>query len=286
MGRSCGRRGPTGRSVECIYSRGLRIAATSPAARFPWLLSVCRFAMWRIIELHSRMHGACQCVRNAQTRAPTPRRRRNDRREPTALHPAGERTRRQTSSSPGRASRRPNFEPLQPSVVHRFEADRERAASRRSGQALNEQPAFGVPGAIPVGGQAGSFGSGQSFVNFLGLGDQRTLMLINGRRFVSSNTAQHVRPVQRRRSGRSQRHQHRTGRSGRDDRDRRRADLRLGRDRRHGQHHPEARLSRASSSTASTASRDRGDAANYRIRGIAGMNFADGRGNITISRRI
>ena len=33
---------------------------------------------------------------------------------------------------------------------------------------LNEQPAFGPPASSAVGGQSGSFGSGQSFINFFG----------------------------------------------------------------------------------------------------------------------
>ena len=56
-------------------------------------------------------------------------------------------------------------------------------------QALNELPSFGVPGASPVGFNQSSFGAGQSFVDFLGLGSQRTLTLVNGRRFVSGNTS-------------------------------------------------------------------------------------------------
>ncbi len=83
---------------------------------------------------------------------------------------------------------RPNFETLEPAVVLGSK-EIEARGFETLGQAINEQPAFGVPGASPVGGQAGSFGSGQSFVNFLGLGSQRTLTLVNGRRFVSSNTA-------------------------------------------------------------------------------------------------
>src|SRR3569623_245825 len=47
-------------------------------------------------------------------------------------------------------------------------------------QALNELPSFGVPGASPVGFNQSSFGAGQSFVDFLGLGSQRTLTLDNG----------------------------------------------------------------------------------------------------------
>ena len=49
---------------------------------------------------------------------------------------------------------RPNFETLQPSVV----IDSQQIESRgfeTLGQAINEQPSFGVPGASPVGGQAG-----------------------------------------------------------------------------------------------------------------------------------
>lgn len=55
-------------------------------------------------------------------------------------------------------------------------------------EALNELPAFGVPGASPAGFNQSGFGAGQSFVDFLGLGSQRTLTLVNGRRFVSGNT--------------------------------------------------------------------------------------------------
>jgi outer membrane receptor protein involved in Fe transport len=84
---------------------------------------------------------------------------------------------------------RPNFDSATPSVVIDA-AQIENRGFETLGQAINEQPAFGVPGASPVGAaQGGSFGSGQSFVNFLGLGSQRTLTLVNGRRFVTSNTA-------------------------------------------------------------------------------------------------
>ena len=53
--------------------------------------------------------------------------------------------------------------------------------------ALNQIPSFGVPDAEPFGAQ-NAFSVGQNFVDFLGLGSQRTLTLVNGRRFVSSNT--------------------------------------------------------------------------------------------------
>jgi len=53
------------------------------------------------------------------------------------------------------------------------------------GQALTNQPQFGVPANSTVGGQ-GSYGAGQSFSNLYNLGAQRTLTLVNGSRFVSA----------------------------------------------------------------------------------------------------
>jgi outer membrane receptor protein involved in Fe transport len=56
------------------------------------------------------------------------------------------------------------------------------------GQALTNSPNFGVPGSSNIGSQ-GSFGAGQTFVNMYDLGAQRTLTLVNGNRFVSSSTS-------------------------------------------------------------------------------------------------
>jgi outer membrane receptor protein involved in Fe transport len=54
------------------------------------------------------------------------------------------------------------------------------------GQALSEIPGFGV---LTNGSNVQSnFGIGQSFVDLFSLGSQRTLTLVNGRRFVSSNS--------------------------------------------------------------------------------------------------
>ncbi|MGZ8360458.1 MAG: TonB-dependent receptor domain-containing protein [Allosphingosinicella sp.] len=84
---------------------------------------------------------------------------------------------------------RANFDSSQPAVVLGGEQIEQRGYTNLA-DALEELPAFGVPGSSPVGnGQGGPFGSGQNFVNFFGLGDQRTLTLVNGRRFVTSNTA-------------------------------------------------------------------------------------------------
>lgn len=53
--------------------------------------------------------------------------------------------------------------------------------------ALNQQPVAGVP-ITPEGDQAG-FGVGRSFVNLFNLGTNRTLVLVNGRRFVGGNVS-------------------------------------------------------------------------------------------------
>jgi len=151
------------------------------------------------------------------------------------------------------------------------------------GEALNELPAFGVPGASPVGFNQSGFGAGQSFVDFLGLGSQRTLTLVNSRRFVSSNTGSIFGP---------------TGSGGNQ------VDLNV---------IPTKLIDRVdivaaidapiygSDAIAGTINiilkknfegvdvdgengiSTRGDAQQYRVRGLVGKNFGDGRGNITLS---
>lgn len=175
---------------------------------------------------------------------------------------------------------RANFDTVEPSVVV-SSADIEARGFETLGQALNEQPSFGVPGSSPVGGQSG-FGQGQSFVNFLGLGSQRTLTLVNGRRFVGSNTASIFGP---------------TGAGSQVDLNviptkliERVETIAVGGAPVYG--------SDAISGTINVILKQdfegfeldgqyglttRGDAANYRFRALAGYNFGDGRGNVTIS---
>lgn len=66
------------------------------------------------------------------------------------------------------------------------EAELEDNAFTNVADALNEIPSFGPADATPRGVQ-NSFSVGQNFVDFYGLGSQRTLTLVDGRRFVSSN---------------------------------------------------------------------------------------------------
>ncbi len=60
--------------------------------------------------------------------------------------------------------------------------------------ALNEVTSFGSPGSSSGVGPAGNdedqgtYSAGQNYVNFFGMGSQRTLTLVNGKRFVSSST--------------------------------------------------------------------------------------------------
>lgn len=55
-------------------------------------------------------------------------------------------------------------------------------------QALQATPGFGAPGSSALSDQQGRLGIAQSFANFFGLGSQRTLTLVDGHRYVSSNT--------------------------------------------------------------------------------------------------
>lgn len=81
----------------------------------------------------------------------------------------------------GSRIRRTGFETLQPALV----LDREQLELRSGidlATALNEQAGFSVPLVSPVDGQ-NSDGIGQNYVDYLGLGQQRTLTLVNGQRF-------------------------------------------------------------------------------------------------------
>jgi len=81
---------------------------------------------------------------------------------------------------------RPDLDRLQPTTVVGSETFDERGYTD-VGQALQELPSFGVSPSSAVNTQGG-FGIAQSFVDLYSLGSQRTLTLVNGRRFVSSNT--------------------------------------------------------------------------------------------------
>ncbi|MEP9402095.1 TonB-dependent receptor domain-containing protein [Sphingomonas silueang] len=84
----------------------------------------------------------------------------------------------------GSRIRRPDYDSLEPTTVITNEYLGVRGLTNVA-DALNEQPGFGVPQSAE-GGQS-SYGVSQNFVNKFGLGTARTLTLVNGRRFVSTN---------------------------------------------------------------------------------------------------
>jgi iron complex outermembrane receptor protein len=87
----------------------------------------------------------------------------------------------------GSRIRRPGFDTLQAAVTTDAK-QLERRGYTNVAQALNDQPGFGIPESSDVGSQQGTHSTGQSFVNLFSLGSQRTLVLVNGRRHVTSNT--------------------------------------------------------------------------------------------------
>src|SRR5579863_7065211 len=82
---------------------------------------------------------------------------------------------------------RPDLDRLQPTTVVGSETFDQRGYTD-VGQALSELPAFGIQSSSAVNTQ-NQFGIAQSFVDLYSLGSQRTLTLVDGHRFVSSNTA-------------------------------------------------------------------------------------------------
>jgi outer membrane receptor protein involved in Fe transport len=86
----------------------------------------------------------------------------------------------------GSRIRRAGFDTLEPALVVDQDYLKNRGLTNIA-DAINELPGFGV-GVTPEGGQSG-FGVAVNFVNRFGLGSNRTLTLIDGRRAVSSNAA-------------------------------------------------------------------------------------------------
>ncbi|WP_052215796.1 TonB-dependent receptor [Sphingomonas sp. ERG5] len=182
----------------------------------------------------------------------------------------------------GSRIRRPGFDTLEATIVTDSEVIAQRGYTNVA-QVFDDTPGFVASGVNPIGTTQGTFNAGQSFVDFLGLGSQRTLALINGRRAVSSNSI----------SG-----------SGNNASPGQQVDLNV---------IPVGLIERVetiaiggapiygSDAIAGTVNiilkdkyqglsvtgqygiSERGDAPGYSIRGLAGINFDEGRGNIAIS---
>jgi len=108
--------------------------------------------------------------------------------EPETIETAQENedeARQQTITVTGSRIARPEIDTVFPTISTSAET-LEKGAFTNIADALNEIPAFGG-GVDPLGDQGANIGV--NFVDFLELGTQRTLTLVNGRRFVSQNTA-------------------------------------------------------------------------------------------------
>ena len=64
----------------------------------------------------------------------------------------------------------------------------ERRGYTNVAEALKNLPGFGNSGTDVVGTSQGTHSVGQSYADLFNLGSQRTLVLVNGRRYVTSNT--------------------------------------------------------------------------------------------------
>jgi len=86
----------------------------------------------------------------------------------------------------GSRIRLPNIQNIEPTIGlnQRYLQDR---GLTNVADALNEIP--GIRNSITPAGAQGSFGQGVNFINTFGLGSNRTLTLVNGRRYVSSNVS-------------------------------------------------------------------------------------------------
>ncbi|MEO8062537.1 MAG: TonB-dependent receptor [Pseudomonadota bacterium] len=84
----------------------------------------------------------------------------------------------------GSRIKRAGLDTLEPALIVTGEYLRNRGLTNVA-DALNEMPGFGV-GVTPEGGQS-PYAPGVNFVNLFGLGSNRTLTLVNGRRIVTSN---------------------------------------------------------------------------------------------------
>jgi outer membrane receptor protein involved in Fe transport len=105
---------------------------------------------------------------------------------PKAAAPADDSTLQEVVVTGSRIAR-PEFDNLQPTTTLDSKAFDQRGYLD-VGQALSSIPGFGVQPSSSAQTQT-TAGIGQSFVDLYGLGSQRTLVLVNGRRFVSSSTA-------------------------------------------------------------------------------------------------
>ncbi len=89
----------------------------------------------------------------------------------------------------GSRIRRPNYDTLQATVTVTEAKQMERRALHQRRPGAEATPGFMAVRVVDVGTSQGTQSVGQTFVNFFGLGSQRTLTLVNGRRYRHPRTA-------------------------------------------------------------------------------------------------
>ena len=89
----------------------------------------------------------------------------------------------------GTRIKRPGFDTLEAALSTNAKEIEDRGYQNVA-DVLQDTPGFGIPGSSPLAAGQARVGIAQSNANFFGLGAQRTLTLVDGQRFVSSNTAQ------------------------------------------------------------------------------------------------
>jgi len=144
-------------------------------------ISLTALALGLASPAYAQVSGPPEVVVPPQTGADAP----EDENDPPVRDADGTEASAQSIVVTGTRIRLPNLDSLEPTVTLDARALRERNFTNVA-DALNELPA-NRGSVTPAGGQG--FGQGTNFVNNFGIGSNRTLTLINGRRFVSSNVA-------------------------------------------------------------------------------------------------
>jgi outer membrane receptor protein involved in Fe transport len=89
----------------------------------------------------------------------------------------------------GTRIKRPGFDTLE-AALSTSSKEIEQRGYDNIADALQDTPGFGIPGSSALADGQARGTIAQSYANFLGLGSQRTLTLVDGQRFVSGNLAQ------------------------------------------------------------------------------------------------
>ena len=134
------------------------------------------------------MLGAAPAFAQTATQTPAQLEIKDQQTDPTTTQGASDQDKASDIVVTGSRIRRPSIDNAQPTNVIDSKLLDDRGYANVA-DAINQLPGFAVPDSSSIGNQGNGFGVGQSFVNLYGLGSQRTLTLVNGRRFVGANAS-------------------------------------------------------------------------------------------------